>query len=75
MDAFALGNLWSAAAGFPSFALCDSCLHLRFHQFLVTIDLLDYFLNLLKLFLAVASDRPKLLTCDKEWMRLREKDE
>ncbi len=58
MEAFEVRFLWSAAAISSSLPL-DKCLFLHSHQGLVMVDLLNNFLNPLKLFLAVASDFTK----------------
>ncbi len=46
---------------FPLLRLFDNRSHLRSLQGLVMVDLLDNFMNILKLFLAVESDFTKLL--------------
>ncbi len=50
---------------FPLLCLFDNCLQLRSHQSLVTVDLLDTFLNILKLFMALERDFTKSL-----WQRM-----
>ncbi len=50
MDAFALRCLWSATAGFPSFALFIIAYICILIRVLSQIGLLDNFLNFLKLF-------------------------
>ncbi len=59
METFAVKFLLSAASGFP-ISPSDNLLQLRSRQGLVMVDL-NNFLNLLKLFLAVARDFTKLL--------------
>ncbi len=56
---------------FPLLCLSDNCLHQRSGQGLVTVDILDNFLNFIKLFLALASDPMKSwidAMHDGEWM-------
>jgi hypothetical protein len=46
---------------FPLLCIFDNCLQLRSHQSLVMVDLLDNFLNILKILMAVESDFTKSL--------------
>jgi hypothetical protein len=62
MEALVVRFLSSAAAAAVSpTSPFDNCLQLRSHQGVVMIEVLNNFLNLHKLFLAVASDFTKLL--------------